>query len=179
MKRNLIFLAVIIFVVTFSSCKTSRVHNITQAQARIVDTDFGVITAPIIGELDDVSCKRIVDSVEFYIGGFKNAERDILPYLDEYKRYTIANFCTRNGYDIIINPLFQVSTNEDGNMLKVVVTGFPARYKNFRQATSTDEWMLMFLSKEYMNDNRMLDVIKLIFSGKSNDDFKNNNNYKK
>ncbi len=65
-------------MITFSSCTTSRVHNITQAQARIVDSDFGIITAPVIGELDEMSCEKIVDSAEFYIGGKVQNEKFLI-----------------------------------------------------------------------------------------------------
>ena len=136
-----------------------NVHNITQAQARLIESEFSVITAPVIGELGDISPKKIVDSLEFYIGNFRDAH-DIVANLDDYKRYTIAHYCTKSGYDLIINPLFQVSTNPEGDKLKVVVTGFPAKYKSFRPATEKDEWMLMFLLNDTKSAQRLDKVLK-------------------
>lgn len=136
-----------------------NVHNITQAQARLIESEFSVITAPVIGELGDISPKKIIDSLEFYIGNFRDAH-DIVANLDDYKRYTIAHYCTKSGYDLIINPLFQVSTNPEGDKLKVVVTGFPAKYKNFRPATEKDEWMLPFLLNDTKSAQRLDKVLK-------------------
>ena len=49
-----------------------------------------------------------------------------------------------------------MSTNAQGDVLSVTVTGYPAKYKSFRAATSEDEWMLNFKSdassEEKLND---------------------------
>ena len=122
-------------------------HSITQSQARMIETDMGAITAPIIGELGEISTTKIVDTTVFNISMFRDAKA-IVELLPEYKQYAIAKYCTQNGYDIILNALFQVFTNEEGNKLNVVITGFPARYKRFRPATKEDVWMLQFVGKE-------------------------------
>lgn len=135
-----------------------NVHNITQAQARLIESEFSVITAPVIGELGEISPNKIIDSLEFYIGNYKDA-RDVVANLEDYKRYTIAHYCTKSGFDLIVNPLFQVSTNAEGDRLKVVVTGFPAKYKKFRPATENDKWMLPFLLNDTKSQQRLDKVL--------------------
>ena len=154
-----ILLTLTLFVWTLSAHAQKNIHSITQAQARLIESEFSVITAPVIGELGDISPKKIVDSMEFYIGNFKDAQ-DIVVNLDDYKRYTIAHYCTKSGFDLIVNPLFQVSTNPAGDKLKVVVTGFPAKYKSFRPATEKDEWMLPFLLNDTKSQQRLDKVLK-------------------
>lgn len=132
-------------------------HNVTQSQARLVESEFGVLTAPVIGELDQVS-DRITHKVEFFIGEFKNAKTEIAPNLKDYKEYAIADYCTKNGYDLIINALFQISTNAEGDKLIVTVAGYPARYKSFRAAKEEDKWMLNFIN-ENSADNRVKKVM--------------------
>lgn len=152
----------LVFLVAGVTAFAQNKHNVTQSQARLIESEFGVITAPVIGELDQISYEKITHKVEFLIGEFKDAQRDIVPNLDDYKKYTIANFCTENNYDLIINPLFQVSTNTEGNKLIVTVTGYPAKYKSFRTAKAEDSWMLNFINdhsaddraKKTMNNNR-------------------------
>lgn len=157
MKKLLLTLLLLTFtIVTFAQ---KNVHSITQAQARLIESEFSVITAPVIGELGDISPKKIVDSMEFYIGNFKDAN-DIVANLEDYKRYTIAHYCTKSGFDLIVNPLFQVSTNPAGDQLKVIVTGFPARYKSFRPATENDKWMLPFLLNDTKSEQRLDKVLK-------------------
>lgn len=134
-------------------------HSVTQSQARLIESQYGVLTAPIIGELDQISSKKITHKVEFFIGGFKDALRDIVPNLEDFKKYTIANYCTENDYDLLINPLFQVSTNTEGDKLIVTVTGYPAKYKSFRPAKEEDSWMTLFI-----NDNSTDDRVKKTMS---------------
>ena len=156
-KTTITLLFVMLAMATYAQ---KNIHNITQAQARIIESEFGVLTAPVIGELGEISPNKIIDSVEFYIGNFKDAAREIVPNLDDYKRYTIAHYCTKSGFDLIINPLFQVSTNAEGDKLKVVVTGFPAKYKKFRPATENDRWMLPFIVSDHNREERLDNVLK-------------------
>ena len=156
-KSAFTLLLVMLVTATFAQ---KNVHNITQAQARLIESEFSVFTAPVIGELGEISPKKIIDSMEFYIGNFKDAAREIVPNLEDYKRYTIAHYCTKSGFDLIINPLFQVSTNVDGDQLKGTVTGFPAKYKSFRPATKDDSWMLPFLKDDHGSEQRIKNVMK-------------------
>jgi hypothetical protein len=158
MKRTILtFLAILAI---FNIANAQNKHNITQSQARLIESDFSVVTAPIIGELGEISPPKITDSVEFFIGGFKDARAEIVPNLEDYKRYTIAHFCTKSGFDIIINPLFQISTNAEGDMLKVIVTGFPAKYKSFRQATENDKWMPLYFMGYYKTNDIINNILK-------------------
>lgn len=151
------FLAIIIL---FSTANAQYKHSITQSQARLIESDFSVVTAPIIGELGEISPTKIIDSTEFFIGGFRDARSEIVPNLEDYKRYTIANYCTKSGYDIIINPLFQISTNAEGDMLKIIVTGFPAKYKSFRQATENDKWIPLYFMGNYKANDIINNILK-------------------
>lgn len=94
----------------------------------------------------------VSDSLEFDISSVRNAKTGIVPYLDDYKRYVVANYCQKHHYDLMINPLFQISTNADGNKMKVVVSGHPAKYKSFRQATENDQWMSWYMRDYKTND---------------------------
>jgi len=158
MKRTILtFLAILAI---FNIANAQNKHNITQSQARLIESDFSVVTAPIIGELGEISPTKITDSIEFFIGGFKDARAEIVPNLEDYKRYTIAHYCTKSGFDIIINPLFQISTNAEGDMLKVIVTGFPAKYKSFRQATENDKWMPLYFMGYYKTNDIINNILK-------------------
>lgn len=150
MKKIFTLVLLLIGISTFAQNK----HSVTQSQARLIESQYGVLTAPIIGELDQISSKKIIHKVEFFIGGFKDAQRDIVPNLEDYKKYTIANYCTENDYDLLINPLFQVVTNTEGDKLIVTVTGYPARYKSFRPAKEEDRWMTLFI-KDNSTDDRI------------------------
>ena len=136
------------------------VHNINHSQAKAEGSRFGVLTAPIIGELGEISPNKIVDSCRWDLSNIKDAATEILPHLDEYKEYTVANYCYKNGWDLIIEPLYQVRTNREGNVMTVIVTGFPAKYKKFRPATKEDSWMLTFINDDKKSEQKINEGLK-------------------
>lgn len=138
-----------------SVCFAQNHHVISQSQARMLETQMGAVTAPIIAELGEVSPNKIIDTTTFSIGYIKDASI-IVSMLPEYKQYALAKYCQKNGYDVIINALFQVSTNKAGDELLVIVTGYPARFKRFRPATKEDSWMLPFAGQNSSNSVRIL-----------------------
>ena len=119
-------------MLTFAAFSQKYVHNITQSNARAIES--------------------------WNISGVKDAATEIRPYLDEYKKYTVARYCSKHGYDLIISPMFQVRTNAEGNIMTVTVTGFPAKYKKFRPATKEDSWMLPFLN-DNVSDRKVKEAI--------------------
>ncbi|NCA79311.1 MAG: hypothetical protein EOM76_03865 [Sphingobacteriia bacterium] len=156
MKKHLFLL--LLLAITGGVVCAQRQYHITQSQTRLVESQSGVVTAPIIGELDQISPIKMVDSLEFDISHFRKAQ-EIIPLLNDYKRYVIASYCSKNNYDLIINPLFQITTNTSGDKLKVIVTGFPARYKSFRPATANDTWMISFMN-DVTTDDRAKQTLK-------------------
>lgn len=136
------------------TCAQTR-HSITQSQARMIETDMGAITAPIIVELGEISAMKIVDTTTFDISIFRDADY-VVGMLSEYKQYALAKYCTEHGYDIIVNALFQIFTNKNGDKLSVVISGFPARYKKFRPATKEDNWMLPYSGRESDNSKKII-----------------------
>lgn len=55
------------------------------------------------------------------------------------KNRTLYNFAKEHGADIIIEPIFNsYVTTDNKNVLNITVTGFPARYVNFRPLGKSD-----------------------------------------
>ena len=149
--RKSLFLALCLLISGMAGAQIR--HNITQSQARMIETDMGAITAPIVAELGEVASQKIVDTTSFDISSFRDAQL-VVNLLPEFKQYALAKYCNEHGYDIIVHALFQVFTVD--NVLKVVVTGFPARYKRFRAATKEDTWMLQFTGEESENVKKIV-----------------------
>ncbi|MGN0186437.1 MAG: hypothetical protein ACI392_01655 [Paludibacteraceae bacterium] len=63
----------------------------------------------------------------------------------EYKERLIAKVLKTNSSDVLIGTLVEVTTNADG-FLVMTVTGYPAKYVNFRSATEADQWKVNTLS---------------------------------
>ena len=68
--------------------------------------------------------------------------------LDNYQSITLAKAKAKLKADALVGAMFEVDYEADskGNyvMLKITVTGYPAVYNTFRNATEQDAWMMKF-----------------------------------
>jgi hypothetical protein len=53
------------------------------------------------------------------------------------KETVIANAAKTNNADVLVAPLVNITTDVNNNLV-IIVTGYPAVYKNFRSATAAD-----------------------------------------
>lgn len=59
--------------------------------------------------------------------------------LTNLKNRTLYQFAKKHGADVIIEPIFNsYVTTDNKNVLNITVTGFPARYVNFRPLGKSD-----------------------------------------
>lgn len=128
-------------------------HIVNQSQARMITTNMGAITAPIIAELGEISPQKITYTRRFNISFYQNVQQ-IINDLSEYKQATIAKYCNENNYDLIVNAIFQITTENDE--LVVTLMGFPAKYSKFRPATQADSWMLNYIGGETTNSRQII-----------------------
>lgn len=142
-------------VLTIGTVCAQKHHVVQQSQARMITTNMGAVTAPIIAELGEISPEKIVYERRFDISFYQKAE-DIINNLSEYKQYTIAKYCAENNYDVVVNAIFQVETDRTTGELVVQLIGYPAKYKRFRPATREDSWMLQYLGEERTNSRQII-----------------------
>lgn len=54
------------------------------------------------------------------------------------KNYTLNKATKKSNADLIIAPIYEITTSADMNTISVIVSGYPATYTNFRTATEKD-----------------------------------------
>ena len=86
----------------------------------------GVIHHPVIVDMD-VRNEKVTGSES----GTVNDNQEAL------KQQAIANVLKEHGADVLVEPVFERKPN-GGSKVIWYVTGYPAFYKNFRQATTAD-----------------------------------------
>jgi hypothetical protein len=133
----------------FIGCATKNAELI-QSDAKIMYTkDAGVFTAPVIGVLDTISPIKYTFSKTYLssIQSFDSVPTNIINQneIEIYKKNTMAEFCFVYGCDIVINPYYFLTKNATNDSLIIHLTGYPAKYKDFRQATERDLWMLKYI----------------------------------
>ena len=57
------------------------------------------------------------------------------------KDVVVANAAKANNADVIVAPIVNITTDVNKNLV-IIVYGYPASYKNFRNATEADKWII-------------------------------------
>lgn len=119
MVRLVYFLLVILVL---SSCSTSKY---TSSSSKSMDIyGAGVIQNPVLVDLD-VSNEKVSGNAEGYSTS-----------VNALKQQAISNATKLANCDVLIEPRFETETK--GNSTLVTVTGYPARYVNFRPLRPED-----------------------------------------
>ncbi len=107
---------------------TSCGVNKSMSTAKTMDIyGSGVIHIPVVADLE-VSPTKVSATMNF--------SGDLMLITKANEQEVIAKAIKKVGADILIEPSFE--KKQDGSEIIVTVTGFPAKYKNFRNAKSSD-----------------------------------------
>lgn len=152
MRTNFRLLLCVVFALVSLSAmaqksKTSYYYN--ESSARNIEMGQRVLTTPMIADLKVVSDKKIEPYVEVFPFVMSPQIKDAVP---GFKRSAFANAAKKNNADALVGTDIIVTTNEEGFVV-VTVTGYPAQYTNFRNATREDLWMLEFYRQTFGNEN--------------------------
>jgi len=169
-KNTLILsLCSFIAVLFFSSCATTKQIDLIGCDAKFISPDnVEVVATPILADIEVSEERFVYDTVFRNIGTLENIKPEDC---DRYIR--IAKECAAVKYhaDVIVSPVIQTNLISMNPVaipsmtpynLRVRVTGHVGIYKNFRNATKEDGWILdpkdQCFSSE--NNSRKGDFIK-------------------
>lgn len=139
MKKPIYILSVIIFITLVSSCTSINKINVSYYETRQQNINKGAIPySPVVADLK-------VD-IDRKISGSASREVDIYNYnnssIENTKQQALYNAMTNSGADIVIDPIYKINANNDGNDKKVIiqaeVTGFYGKYLNIHKADTTE-----------------------------------------
>lgn len=136
-----------IFASMLSGCATTY-YNYSESSARNLEPEHTMLTTPLIADLD-VRAKKIkyveTEAFEDVI-----VDRTIVDYISEFKKIALASAAEAHNADILVGATIKVETIND--RLVITVTGYPAIYKNIRNATIKDA-ELVSKSQIFINTN--------------------------
>lgn len=95
--------------------------------ARETDIITSVIQIPVVVDL-------IVDSVK--VVGVSESSLKNFSDISDMKNMALADAIIKAGCDVIISPVYETKISKTA--VTVNVTGYPAKYRNFRSITSDD-----------------------------------------
>lgn len=135
MKKMLFVLALlsVLFLAGCASNKSTRYFDI-----KTLDVSVGKIgQMPLVADLD-VSSTRVTaeDSVTFVI-----KESKVEGVIQQVKSRAVKKILDAESADVLVEPKYETVVTRPGALkttIKVIVTGFPATYKNIRNASKDD-----------------------------------------
>ncbi len=134
MKKSFFTVAILFVSVAISAQKIIY----QEAAGRNIEPTQNAVVVPLIAELELLSETKIeyVETFELPVTS------QIVQNIDAYKRVALVNATKKYNADTMVAALISVLTRSDGNALILTVTGFPAKYKNWRGMTKDDSWLL-------------------------------------
>ena len=137
MKKVILFLGLAALV---CSCSAPKATSYSYSEYRTISPSQSVYTAPLMADLV-VAKDRITyaERINQNITKLTDAEVDALATRE--KETVMANALKANNADVLVAPMVNITTDANKNLV-IVICGYPATYKNFRNATEADKWIV-------------------------------------
>ena len=131
--------------------KPENASAYTESAARNIEPRSGVIVTPLIADMQIVSQERIeyTETLPYYV------TPEIVAFVPSFKKTVFFHATKEHKCDALAASLIDVTTTPEG-FLQITVTGYPAKYVNFRNATSDDVWMIQM--HQLINNNHNNDI---------------------
>ena len=146
MRKILLLLFSLAF---FAACKSPQHYvKYDESSAYYLELQGKGYVMPLIGDIS-VTNQRITFE-QVFTNNLKeeDVQSAITPAIVQYmKNYTLTQAAIANNADIIVSPLIDVKTSADYTTITVKLTGYPACYTNFRNATKEDFEILRLCEK--------------------------------
>lgn len=130
-----------LFVALLALCSVSLAQSRTQqvdyqeSSVRNIEPEQSVVIAPLVADLQVIS-GRITYTEKEAFASYK-VTLAIEKSIPAFKQIALSRAAKAHNVDVIVGSVIDVITNQDG-FLEITVSGYPARYTNFRNATRED-----------------------------------------
>ena len=123
----------------FATGALAQQHNekieYQESSARNLEPEHLMLLTPLIADLE-VSAIKVQHTEK---QAFENIviTQDVLKMMPELKKVALSRAARSCKADVLVGTTIDVVTNSSGR-LEITVTGYPAMYRNFRKADTTD-----------------------------------------
>ena len=136
MKKIILFCGLTALI---CSCSTPKATTYSYSEYQTISPSQSVYTVPVIADLD-VAKERITYAERINKNITTLTDAEVKALASREKEVVIANAAKANNADVIVAPT--INTTDANKNLVIVVNGYPATYKNFRNATEADRWII-------------------------------------
>lgn len=146
MKKYLFSISLVFFAFSTYNLHAQNAKITYQStESRDFEPRQGVIVTPLLADLKIITQSSVCDSLDFPVIVSSIAPSQMESWVSEFKKQAMSTIMKKYKADAIVASLTDVKTTLDGRM-RIIITGYPAKYVNFRNATSTDVWMVSLYS---------------------------------
>ena len=147
-------MALLIGVTISSFAQTKDVVEYSESSARNLEPVQSVMILPLIAEMKVISDRISYTEVDAYKNYYVTPT--IVSNVPNFKKIALSKAAHKYGADALVGAVFDVITNASGH-LEITVTGYPAKYVNFRNATKED--IELISTSNHVVENKGEDVI--------------------
>lgn len=124
-----------------------RTYEYSESTARNLEPEHTMLLTPLIADLE-VSSKKIYYTEK---DAFADVEinENVIQNIDEYKKIALCRAAQQHKADVLVGAMIEVETINE--RLVITISGYPAYYKNFRNATVKDTELIK-VSQIFRND---------------------------
>ena len=137
----------------FGQGKTTRV-DYKESSARTLEATHQIFTTPLVADLK-ITGEKVYhiekDAFADYI-----VDENVVKYISDFKKIALGCAVKKYNADAFVGTVFDVVTDSTGHLV-ITVSGYPATYTNFRNATTDD--LTLIKEAERTNDNRQNKVV--------------------
>ncbi|MCM1107433.1 MAG: lipoprotein [Clostridium sp.] len=132
-------------VALLASCTTTQTISKTEyhkQQARIIEPKFQAFMTPLVGDVEVMKEKGRITSEE-YIRPINFAASNYEFQIEEAKKYVLFAETKKHNADILIAATYDINTDDvRKGIVSIRVSGYPAKYVNWRPASTDDyKWI--------------------------------------
>ena len=122
------------------SCSAPKATSYSYSEYKTISPSQSVYTVPLVADLN-VASERITYAERVNQNITKLTDAEVEALASREKEVIVANAAKANNADVIVAPTINITTDVNKNLV-IVVTGYPATYKNFRNVTDADKWII-------------------------------------
>lgn len=121
-----------------SQSQIVKTYEYSEATARNLEPEHTMLLTPLIADLS-VSNKKIYHVEK---EAFKDIVIDqaVIANIDEFKKIALCCAAQESKADVLVGAMVKVETINE--RLVITISGYPATYKNFRNATTKDTGLI-------------------------------------
>lgn len=137
MKKSILFLGMAAIIY---GCSAPKATSYSYSEYKTISPSPSVYTVPLMADLD-VSKDRITYAERINQDITFLTDAEVAALANREKETVMANALKAHNADVLVAPMVNITTDANRNLV-IVICGYPATYKNFRNATETDKWMI-------------------------------------